>query len=457
MMRTMNRVLPRLRRSVLGVLMAAVLAAPAAAQTPPAEAARQIGAWLRLMDEGRYAESWRQLATPVRGLAPAETWEATVRQARAPYPGTVRGRSVELAEPMAQPPGAPAGEYARLRYLTAFSGGTSARETVMALKEGDAWRAVGYFIAPGERPDYSAPAGAPYTAEQVSVSTPAGHTLAGTLTLPKDAAGRVPAVVLITGSGSQDRDSGIPGITGYRFFRQIADSLSRRGIAVLRLDDRGWGASGGDPSRATTADLADDTRAAVAWLRARVEVDPARIGLVGHSEGGIIAPMVAADDGRIAAVALLAGQGWTGRRTSDYQLRRAWTGMGMSEARMDSMKAINDPLREQQAAQVPWVRFWMDFDPAPTLRRVRVPALVLQGGTDWQVAPEQADAIADALREGGNRDVTVRLFPGLNHLFLADPAGTPDPSTYATLPSRQVPAEVLGALADWLAERLRAP
>jgi fermentation-respiration switch protein FrsA (DUF1100 family) len=128
----------------------------------------------------------------------------------------------------------------------------------------------------------------------------------------------------------------------------------------------------------------------------------------------------------------------------------------MSEAQMDSMKAINDPLREQQAAQVPWVRFWMDFDPAPTLRRVRVPALVLQGGTDWQVAPEQADAIAAALREGGNRDVTVRLFPGLNHLFLADPAGTPDPSTYAALPSKQVPAEVLGTLADWLAERLHA-
>lgn len=439
------------------VLGWAMLAAPAAAQAPADEAARQIGAWLRLMDEGRWAESWQQLAAPVRGMAPVEAWEGTIRQARAPYAGAVRGRAVEEAVPMAQPPGAPAGEYARLRYLTSFAGGASARETVIALKEGDAWRAAGYFIAPGERPDYSAPADASYTASDVAVPTPAGHTLAGTLTVPKNASGRVPAVVLISGSGLQDRDASIPGVAGYRFFRQIADALGRRGIAVLRLDDRGWGASGGDPSRATTADLADDTRAALSWLRARAEVDPARVGLVGHSEGGIIAPMIAADDSGVAAVALLAGQGWTGRRTSDYQLRRVWSGMGMSPAQMDSMKAINDPLREAQAAQVPWLRFWMDYDPAPVLRRVRAPALVLQGGTDWQVAPEQADVIAAALREGGNRNVTVRVLPGLNHLFLPDPGGRADPAGYAALMDTQVPAEVLDTLADWLVERLLTP
>jgi|GEM_PF-5782112 len=452
-MSTMNSA--RMRGGWLGGwVMMLMLALPAAAQTPSNEAARQIDTWLRLMDQGAYAESWRQLATPVRGMATAETWEATVRQGRAPFTGSVAARRVERAEPMAAPPGAPAGEYAQLRFITTFSGGTSARETVLALREGDAWRAVAYVVAPGEPAAYGAPGDAPYTAEEVRVPTPAGHVLAGTLTLPKNPAGRVPAVVLITGSGLQDRDATV--VPGYRFFRQIADSLGRRGIAVLRLDDRGWGASGGDPSRATTADLADDTRAAVAWLRGRAEVDPARIGLAGHSEGGVIAPMVAAEDAGIAAVALLAGQGWTGRRTSDYQLRRVWSRMGMSEARMDSMAVINDPIRERQAAQIPWIRYWMDFDPAPTLRRVRVPALVLQGGTDWQVAPEQADAIAAALREGGNRDVTVRRFPTLNHLFLPDPEGVPDPTRYATLPDKQVPAEVIGALADWLVERLRA-
>lgn len=442
------------RGAVLGWAMLAAL--PAAAQTPVEEdAARAMAAWLQGIDAGRAAESWDGLAPPVRAMVTREAWDAGVRQAREPFAGAVSARMAEQAQVLPRPDGAPAGRYVRMSFETRFTGGAAATENVVAMHDGERWWAAAYFIAPGERPDYSAPADAPYTAEDVTIPTPAGHTLAGTLTLPKGAAGRVPAVVMISGSGLQDRDSGILGVTGYRLFRQIADSLTRRGIAVLRLDDRGWGASGGDPSRATTADLADDTRAAVAWLRGRAEVDPARVGLVGHSEGGIIAPMIAADDAEIAAVALLAGQGWTGRQTSDYQLHRLWSGMGMSAARMDSMRAINDPLREQQAAQVPWLRFWMDFDPVPTLRRVRAPALVLQGATDWQVAPEQADVIAAALREGGNRQVTVRVFPGLNHLFLRDPGDRVDPAAYATLPDKQVPAEVLGALADWLAATLR--
>lgn len=445
-----------LRGAVLG--WALLLPAPAAAQAPAEDAARAMAAWLQGIDAGRTAESWDGLAPPVRAMVSREAWDAGVRQARAPFAGAVRARTVEQAQLLPQPDGAPAGQYVRMSFETRFTGGAAATENVVAMHDGERWWAAAYVIAPrqGERPDYGAPADAPYTAEDVAIPTPAGHTLAGTLTLPRNAPDRVPAVLLISGSGPQDRDSAIPGVTGYRFFRQIADALGRRGIAVLRVDDRGWGASGGDPSLATTAELADDARAAVAWLRGRAGVDAARVGLAGHSEGGIIAPMVAADDAGIAAIALLAGQGWTGRRTSDYQLHRMWSGMGMSPARMDSMRAINDPLRERQAAQIPWLRFWMDFDPAPTLRRVRAPVLVLQGATDWQVAPEQADAIAAALREGGNRDVTVRVFPGLNHLFLHDPAGAPDPAGYAALPDKQVPAAVLGALADWLAERLRA-
>ncbi|MDQ8146253.1 MAG: hypothetical protein P3A27_09315, partial [Gemmatimonadota bacterium] len=128
---------------------------------------------------------------------------------------------------------------------------------------------------PHGRPDYSAPAGAPYTAEEVTVRTPAGHPLAGTLTRPA-VAGRVPAVVTITGSGMQDRDEYIPLAGGVRIFRQIADTLGRRGIAVLRLDDRGAGGSGGD-ANGTSADFADDIRAAVAYLRGRPDIDPARI------------------------------------------------------------------------------------------------------------------------------------------------------------------------------------
>src|SRR5262245_54861606 len=141
--------------------------------------------------------------------------------------------------------------------------------------------------------DYSAPADASYTAEDVTVTTPAGHTLAGTLTLPKGASGshRVGAIVTISGSGPQDRDEAI-GLPGYRPFRQYADSLARRGIATLRMDDRGTGASKGTFRRSTSADFAEDIRAGLAYLRTRAEIDSGRLGVLGHSEGALIAPMV---------------------------------------------------------------------------------------------------------------------------------------------------------------------
>jgi len=453
-MKTMSRVSARVIRGALMTI--AILAAPAAAQTPVDDAAREMAAWLQVIDQGRYAESWQGLASVVQGMGPVEGWEATLRQARAPYAGTVLSRSPQTAESMPQPPGAPAGEYARIVFATAFSGGASARETVAALKEDGRWRAVGYFIAPGARADYSAPAGAPYTAADVTVPTPMGHTLAGTLTMPKNAAGRVPAVVLITGSGGQDRDSHMPLIADYRFFRQIADSLSRRGIAVLRMDDRGIGGSGGVEPGVTTEDFADDIRAGVQWLRARPDVDPARVGLIGHSEGGIIAPMISAGDARIAAVGLLAAPSWTGRRISDMQVRDALVRRGLSAAAVDSAQATAIAEREVVAGTMPWLRWFLDHDPLPIARRVRAPVLILAGATDLQVTAEQAEELGAAVRAGGNRDVTVRVFPGLNHLFLRDEAGTADPALYAALPDKRVPPEVIGALADWFVERLSA-
>ena len=145
-----------------------------------------------------------------------------------------------------------------------------------------------------EKPDYSAPAGAPYTAIEVSIPTPMGHIMAGTLTLPKRASRqrRVGAVVTITGSGPEERDEYI-GLEGYRPFRQFADSLGRRGIAVLRMDDRGVGTSTGKQKGATSADFAEDIRAGLAYLRTRPEIDPRRLAVLGHSEGAIIAPLVA--------------------------------------------------------------------------------------------------------------------------------------------------------------------
>lgn len=315
--------------------------------------------------------------------------------------------------------------------------------------------AAGTAAARAERPDYSAPAGAPYTAEEVRVPVSPGLTLGGTLTLPREPRSPVPVVVLASGSGPQDRDGAMPILPGYRFFRQVADTLGRRGIAVLRLDDRGVGASEAGPQGATTSDLATDLRAAVAWLRTRPEIDGRRVAVAGHSEGALTAAMTAADDPAVRAVVLLAGPARRGREISLEQNRRLLEAQaGMTPAQRDSVLAGVPAQLDSLAATNPWLRFWLDHDPTTTLRRVRQPVLVLHGATDWQVPPADAEAAAAALRGAGNRDVAVRVLPVINHLFLADadPVATVD--HYARLPSKTVPPEVLGAIADWLAARL---
>lgn len=303
-------------------------------------------------------------------------------------------------------------------------------------------------------PDYSAPPDAPYVAREVRIPTGGGFTLAGTLTLPRDAARPLPAVVTITGSGLQDRDEAIPLVRGYALFRQVADTLSRHGIAVLRMDDRGFGASGGSPSGATSADFADDIRAALSWLGARSDIDGRRLALIGHSEGGLIAPMIAASDPSLRGIVLMAGPAWTGRRISEYQNR--WLlehTPNLTPSQRDSLLRASMSLVDSMATTVRWLTFFSSYDPLSTARRVQVPVLVLQGGTDTQVAPEQAEELAAAFREGGNRDVTERTFPGTNHLFLADPDGSF--AGYATLPSSKVRSEVLATIVDWMTRHLR--
>src|SRR4029453_85015 len=169
--------------------------------------------------------------------------------------------------------------------------------------------------APKPKPDYSAPAGAPSPGEDVMGMTPAGHTLAGTLTLPKGASRAQPvsAIVTVTGSGPQDRDENI-GLPGFRPFRQIADSLGRRAIAVLRMEDRGTGESGGTFRGWTSADFAEDVRAGLAYLRTRPEIRADRLAVLGHSEGAVIAPMVAEKEPTLRAIVLLAGIAQRGRR-----------------------------------------------------------------------------------------------------------------------------------------------
>lgn len=306
------------------------------------------------------------------------------------------------------------------------------------------------------RQDYAAPAGAPWTAEEVSIASADGVRLAGTLAIPAGAsvARKVSAVVLISGSGPQDRDETVPTVPGYRPFREIADTLARRGIAVLRYDDRGFGESTGNFAAATPLDFAQDVRAAVAWLRARPEIAPGRVGLIGHSEGGLVAPIVAADDNAISAVVLLAAPGRRGREIIEYQQRYQVahdTSIAPSEA--DSALAAGRQQLDSLSASNRWFSFVLGYDPLPTAVRLRMPVLILQGETDRQVTSDQANELATAMRAGGNTRVTVHVFAQTNHLFLTDPDG--NPAGYARLRDRKVRKPVLGLLSDWLVAVLR--
>ena len=303
---------------------------------------------------------------------------------------------------------------------------------------------------PGAK-SYAPPPGAPYSAQDVSIRTPGGLTLRGTLTLPQRPAGtRVPAVVTITGSGTQDRDETLNGLAAYRPYYQLADTLGRRGIAVLRLDDRGAGSDGSPAS--PTPELADDIRAAVSWLRTRADIDPRRLGLVGHSEGGIIGPMVASTDSAIAGVVIMAGSVSKGRAIVEFQQRFAVDSMAHLQGQARELAlARSASATDSVARTTSWWAFFLDYDPAPTAAKVRAPVLILHGGNDYQVPVAEAEKLGAAIRSGGNRDVTVRVFPGLNHLFL--PHGGVGFS-YEKLPSFVVKPEVMGAIADWLSSRL---
>lgn len=334
----------------------------------------------------------------------------------------------------------------------------------------------------------------PYLSEEVLYENKKANVkLAGTLTLPKGE-GPFPAVLLITGSGPQDRNEEL---FGHKPFLLIADYLTRRGFAVLRLDDRGVGGSTGNLNTSTSADLADDVLVGVDWLKSRKEIDSKRIGLIGHSEGGMIAPMAAAKNPEIAFIVLLAGTGLTGeeillrqnkllleaakadKATIDTQLK--WLGLllpltkkGVAGPEME--KTIRANLEEWQdkgsavekafakkmleslkvalaSFDTPWMRYFVTHDPAPTLQKVRCPVLALNGELDLQVPCDaNLEAIARALKAGGNKDFTTRAFPKLNHLFQNCKTGSV--SEYQTIEETMAPV-VLEAMAEWLTQKAR--
>ena len=309
---------------------------------------------------------------------------------------------------------------------------------------------------PKPKPDYSAPADAPYTAEEVAVKTPAGHTLAGTLTLPKGASRAKPvgAIVTVTGSGPQDRDENI-GLQGFRPFRQLADSLARRGIAVLRMDDRGTGASGGTFKGSTSVDFAEDVRAGLAYLRTRPEIRADGLGVLGHSEGALIAPMVAEKEPTLRAIALLAGIAQPGRSALHFQLKNQIDhNTSLTPEKRDALIAEIPKRIDAMMAADPWMKFFLTYDPASTMRRVKTPVLILTGSRDQQAVPEEVALQEAAFKEGGNTDVTARVLPDLNHLFVHDTDGFP--GNYAKLPPPvMMQTEVVAMITDWLAQRLR--
>ena len=330
----------------------------------------------------------------------------------------------------------------------------------------------------------------PYLAEDVAYANPeGGHTLAGTFTRPAFG-GPFPAVILISGSGPQDRDEAL---MGHRPFLVLADHLTRRGIAVLRYDDRGVGESTGDFGTATSQDFASDALAAVAYLKTRDDVDPGKIGLAGHSEGGIIAPMAAVASRDVSYIVLMAATGVNGERilyaqaaliaraagapeeaiAANREQQRAIFDVlkrepdpgragekitaiiraGLERANAGGETAGDDAMRQAVAAQVrqvnnPWFRYFLTYEPAPMLERVTVPVLAINGEKDLQVPyQENLREIEAALRRGGNTRYETHALPDLNHLF--QHAQTGSPSEYQSI-EETWSVEAMELIADWI-------
>ncbi len=351
----------------------------------------------------------------------------------------------------------------------------------------DLTRQVGAVEGP-QRPQE--PRDFPYQQEDVRFTNPqGGHQLAGTLTKPQgDAFEKV--AVLVSGSGPQNRDEEL---MGHKPFLVLSDHLTRQGIAVLRYDDRGVGESEGHFPAATTRDLADDAAAAVAYLRSRPDMADKAIGIVGHSEGGMIAPMLASEDPELAYLVLLAGPGIPIPELMRLQSAAISRAYGTSEEVVqvngktlgqcyrfirdhpeldkDALKVELMSIMRQGFAALPaeaiegigdmeaflaketgtilsdWFLYFLRFDPATYLRQVNCPVLAINGELDLQVlAEENLAGIEAALAH--NSKLTTRAFPGLNHLFQAAETGAP--SEYARI-EETFNAEAMQFVSDWIA------
>jgi fermentation-respiration switch protein FrsA (DUF1100 family) len=300
----------------------------------------------------------------------------------------------------------------------------------------------------------------PYYTEEVTFENKTDKViLTGTLSLPKKE-GYFPAVILITGSGPENRDEEL---FGHKPFLVLADYLTKKGIAVLRFDDRGVAKSTGDFKAATTMDFARDVQAGVAYLQTRKEIDKNKIGLIGHSEGGVIAPIVAGNSKEVDFIVLLAGTGIRGDKLMLLQKEKIERQMGVSEIEIQKGQGIfkgaydiivssldtdvnlrikinsyfklqfEDKMNEEQISGLTsqitnsWMTYFLKFDPSTALEKVKCPVLAINGDKDLQVpADVNITAIKKALAKGGNKKVATKVLPNLNHLFQECKTGSPD-------------------------------
>jgi uncharacterized protein len=293
-----------------------------------------------------------------------------------------------------------------------------------------------------------------------------GFSLAGTLSKPAAASSaRLPAVVLVGGSGPTDRDGLAAGIP---ILGQIAGALADAGYVVIRYDKRGIGQSGGRAESASLGDYAEDVRAAIKLLAERKDVDPKRIAVVGHSEGGLVALMAAARDKKIAAVGLIATPGITGAEIVLAQQKRLLDRTKMTaeekQAKVDEQKKIHDavitgkgldqlPPNVRRTVDNPEFQGILMADPAKLMPQVHQPILIVQGALDTQVEPQNADQLEALAQKRKNAPgVEVVKVPGINHLLV--PATTGEFSEYAELKDKQVSPAVTTALVTWLNKTL---
>lgn len=485
---------------ILLAVVAAFLSAPATGCAPqegdPGDSASLVGNWMGTVDAGAVQLRLRLVVTELEGVLRATVtslarwnWEARSTnwlplRLGAPVV-TVVGDTVSV--PMSDWEASYTGTWSRDdgRISGNFA---QAGETFALVLERSSEDAA------GSRRPQTPEEPLPYLGEEVTYPNPdGGHTLAATLTRPATG-GPFPAVILISGS---DPDARLPGESGHRPFLVLADHLTRRGIAVLHYDDRGVGESTGDFRAATSEDFASDALAGVAYLKTRDDVDPGRIGLAGQSEGGLVAPMAAVQSSDVSYIVLMAGPGVGGERLANAQVELRARANGATEeaiaeilqrqtAMNEILKSEADPERSRegieaiirtrfekasiqerllygitgdtslamvvseqvQEVNTPWRRYILTHEPGPTLERVTVPVLAINGTKDLLVPhDENLREIEAALKRGGNTRYEIHALPDINHYFQHAETGT---RFEAQTIEETVAPEVMELIADWI-------